>query len=130
MTQTKLLGEWSGKNASKQASGIISHHVPETRRGFVERAIRQRLRVFCGECKELRSITECTGITNETETSSTYQVRLSDCEHPRSVTLAVEYVPSRKIKRGLTQDTEIPETKPEDIEAEAIRTEMDSAGTL
>lgn len=132
MTKTKLLGEWSGKNASKQASGIASHHACETTRGFLERATRHRLRVFCGECQALRRIAECTRIRDEKENSSTYDVILEICRHQRSVTVAVEFTPSQKEKRGWTQ-TEAIESHPVesvDPEIREIRSAMESEQLL
>ena len=120
------VGEWAGKNASKKASGHTPHFTPETRRGFQERCERQKLRVFCGECQALRAIAECTGIRNEKANSSTYSVILESCGHQRSVTIAVEFTPSQKEKRGWTQ-TEAIESDPEALE---IREEMNDARLL
>jgi hypothetical protein len=73
----------------------------------------------------MRGIAECVSVHDETANSSTYSVILSSCGHQRSVTVAVEFTPSQKDKRGWTHDTEIPEAKSEDqIEAEAIRADM------
>jgi hypothetical protein len=121
----KAVGEWAGKNASKQASGLASHHACETRRGFEKRCERLNLKVFCRDCSALRGIVECVSVQDETANSSTYSVILSDCGHQRSVTVAVEFTRSQQEKRGWTQETEIPEAQSEDqIEAEAIRADM------
>ena len=96
----KILGEW-GKKA-KKASGA-SHHICETRRGFVDSSARKHLRVFCPTCQTLRAIAECTCIA-EQETSSTYDVILETCGHQRAITVAVEFKPSKE-KRGV-QETE------------------------
>jgi len=127
----KPIGEWSGKNASPKAIGHTSHFTCETRRGFVERSTKNHLRIWCVECKELRAIAECTAITNETANSSTYQVIL-DCPqaHTRSVTIAVDFTPSQKEKRGWTQETEIPEIEQVDPEVMEIRSAMGSDGLL
>jgi hypothetical protein len=116
--KAKLVGEWVGNK--KKASGIAGRLAPETTRGFEERAARQGLRVWCGECQELRAIAECTGLT-ETQNSSTYAVILEICGHQRSVTLAVEFTPSRKNKR------EWAETDPG---IAAISSEMTADNTL
>jgi hypothetical protein len=125
MPRTGPVGEWKKPN-QKQASGLVSHHVCQTRRGFVESSARKRLRVFCAKCQSLRAIAECADIHDERENSSTFDVILSDCGHSRSVTIAVEFTPSQKEKRGISAN-EIESVDPETLE---IRSAMQSDGLL
>jgi hypothetical protein len=73
----------------------------------------------------MRGIAECVSI-QESANSSTYGVILSDCGHQRSVTVAVEFTPSQKEKRGIST-TEIESVDPETME---IRSAMQSDGLL
>jgi hypothetical protein len=115
--RTGQAGEWAKVN-QKKASGHASRFTPETARGFKDRTTRQGIRVWCGECKELRAIDKCVSVQEETENSSTYLVSLDQCGHQRSVTQSVEFTPSVKERRGWTKETEsqIPEIEPIDPE--------------
>lgn len=123
--------EWGKGAPHATASGKTCRELPESCRGFLVRAERQKLKVYCLECQKLCNIVRCTRISEETAKSSTYHVIL-DCleSHARSIKLAVNYMPTELERRGFTRDSEFPdpeidtkesEIDPDQVEVDQIR---------
>ena len=112
------VGEWLAPN-QKQASGITKQTAPDSYVGAVANFARTRFRTYCGQCKELRDIAKCTGIT-QAEESATYQVILDVCGHERSVTISVSRTPSGKAKLAAEKErAELQEIRA-DLESEQL----------
>ena len=89
MTQTKLLGEWSGKNASKQASGLSRHTAPDSRRGILSQWQRLRAKFYCTFCQTMQTVQSVAGITQAPE-HATYTGCILECGHSRDISVSVQ----------------------------------------